>query len=79
MMCGRPVLVDLSKDCRLVIDCLRFPTEEASWQARNFPGKGQFRSRHHTHCQSKIIRGGEAACAGAEITRYEFISDLRGP
>ena len=49
MMCGRSVLVDLSKDCRPVIDCLRFPAEETSWQASNFPGEGQFRSRHHTH------------------------------
>jgi len=33
-MCGRLVLVDLSKDCRPVVDRLRLPPEQASRQAR---------------------------------------------
>src|SRR4029077_13567618 len=52
VMCGRLVLVDLSKDCRLVVDCPRVPPEQTSRQARNFPGEGQLRSRHHTHRES---------------------------
>jgi hypothetical protein len=48
VMCGQLVLVDLSKDCRLVVDCLRLPPDSASRQARNFPGEGQLRSWQHT-------------------------------
>ena len=77
-MCGRLVLVDLSKDCRPV-DGLRLPPQQASRQARNFPGEGQFRSRHHTHRESEIFRGGEAARPGAEVAGHELIADLRGP
>src|SRR5262245_41240724 len=42
-------------------------------------GEGQFRSRHHTHRQSEIIGGGEAACPGAEVTGHELIADLCRP
>src|SRR6202035_719274 len=38
VMCGRLVLVDLSKDCRPV-DGPRLPPQQASRQARNFPGE----------------------------------------
>jgi len=69
-MCGRLVLVDLSKDCRPVADVLRLPSQQASRQARNFPGEGQFRSRHHTHRESEIFRGGEAARPGAEAAGH---------
>ncbi len=78
VMCGKLVLVDLSKDCGLVVDGLRLPPEQACGHAHNFPGECQFRSRHYTHRQSKIIRGGEAACPSAEVTRHELIADLRG-
>ena len=44
VMRGRLVLVDLSKDCRPVADVLRLLPQQASRQARNFPGEGQFRS-----------------------------------
>jgi hypothetical protein len=33
-MCGRLVLVDLSKDCRPVADVRRLPSQQASRQAR---------------------------------------------
>ena len=81
VMCGHFVLVDLSKDSRLVVDCvcLRFPPEQAGRQACNFTSESQLRSRHHTHRQFRIVRGGEAACPGAEITRHKLIADLRGP
>jgi SAM-dependent methyltransferase len=78
VMCGHCVLVQLPEDCRLVVDCLRLPAEQAGRQARHFAGEGQFRSRHYAHRQSKIIRGGEAACPGAEVTRHELIAHLRG-
>jgi Bacterial AMP nucleoside phosphorylase N-terminus len=78
VMCGRLVLVDLSKDCRPV-DGLRLPPQQASRQARHFPGEGQFRSRHHTDRESEIFRGGEAARPGAEVAGHELIADLRGP
>ena len=42
-------------------------------------GEGQFRSRHHTHRESEIFRGGEAARPGAEVAGHELIADLRGP
>jgi hypothetical protein len=38
VMRGKLVLVDLSKDCRPVVDCLRLPPEQTSRQARNFAG-----------------------------------------
>ena len=79
VMCGRLLLVDLSKDCRPVADGLRLPPQQASRQARNFPGEGQFRSRRHTHREFEIFCGGEAARPGAEVTRHELVADLRGP
>jgi hypothetical protein len=78
VMSGQPLLIDLSKDGRLVVNPPRLPPEETSQQARNFSGEGKFRSRHHTHCQSGIIRGGEGACPSAKVARYELIADLRG-
>ena len=78
VMCGQLVLVDLSKDCRLVVDCLRLPPEWASRQAGNLPGEGQFCSRHHAHRQAKIIRGGKAACSGAEVSGHELVADFAG-
>src|SRR6266566_8324034 len=77
-MRGRLVLVDLSKDRRLVVDCLCLPPEHAGLHARNIASEGQLRSRQHTHRQSGIIRRGEATCSGAEVTRHEPIGDLRG-
>ena len=79
VMCGRLVLVDLSKNCRPVADVLRLPSQQASRQARNFPGEGQFRSRHHTNRHAGIFRGGEAARPGAEISRHQLIADFRRP
>ena len=60
MMRGRLVLVDLSKDGRLVVDRLRPPPEQTGRQARNLASEGQFRTRHYTHRQSGIIRSGKA-------------------
>jgi hypothetical protein len=65
VVCRCGLLVDLSKDRRPGVDCPFFPTEQASRGARNWFGKSQFRSRHYTNCNSKMIRGGEAACASA--------------
>ena len=73
------VLVDLSKNGRLVVDRLHLPPEQASRQASNLASEGQLRTRHYTHGQSGIIRGSEAACPGAEVTGHELIADLRGP
>ena len=69
VMCGCRFLVDLPKDCRPVVGCLRIPPEKAIRQDGNFAGEGQFRSRHQTHRQFGIIGGGEAACPGAEVLR----------
>ena len=32
-----------------------------------------------TASQAGIVRGGEAACPSAEVTRHELVADLRGP
>jgi len=74
---GRLVVVDLSKDGRLVVDRLRPPPEQTGRHARNLASEGQFRTRHYTHRQSGIIRSGKAACSGAEVTCREPIADLR--
>jgi hypothetical protein len=40
VMGGRRLLVDFSKDRRLVVDRLCLPTEQTNRQARYFPGEG---------------------------------------
>src|SRR5271166_293150 len=78
-MRGRLVLVDLSKDGHLVVDCFRLPAQEADRQASYIASEGQLRSWQHAYCQAGIVRGGEAACPSAEVTRHELVADLRGP
>ena len=57
---GRLVVVDLSKDGRLVVDRLRPPPEQTSRQARDLASEGQPRTRHYAHRPSGIMRGGKA-------------------
>jgi hypothetical protein len=61
-----------------VVDRLRLPPEQTSRQAYDFPGEGQFRSRHDTHRQSKIIRGGETACPGAKSRVTSLLPTFAG-
>ena len=79
MVCPHLVFVDLSKDCRPVVGRLFIPPEQATWQARNVLGEGQFRSGRHADRQFKFVGGGEPACPGAEVTCHELVANLRRP
>ena len=78
MMCGRFVPVDLSEDCRLVVERFRLPPEQAVREDGDLSGKCQFRTRHQTNCHIGIIERSEAAGPGAEVTRHQLVADLCG-
>ena len=54
------------------------PSRLVGWHATS-PAKASSVPGITTHRQSAIIRGGEAACPGAEVTGHELIADLRRP
>src|SRR5262249_12332440 len=72
VMHPRLVLVDLTKDRRLVGHPARTQAEESGCGACNIPGKRKFRSRKNAHCHGGIFLGGNSTCAGTKIARGEL-------
>lgn len=78
-MCGRLVFVNLSEDCRLVIERFCPPPEQAVREDGYLSGKCQLRSWHKANGYVRVIERSKAARAGAEVARHQLIADLGGP
>jgi hypothetical protein len=56
MMRMRVVLVDLAKDSRRVIDCIRLQAKQPARPTPYLLGKGELRSRKYTNCRVGAFR-----------------------
>src|SRR4029079_6543917 len=76
--CCRFCLVSLSEDCRFVVELFCLPPEETPRENGYLSGKCQFGPRRQTYCQLAIAERTKPACTGAEVTRYQLLSDHCG-
>jgi hypothetical protein len=69
MMNRSITLIDLTKDCHLVLDQFPAPKQQASSLALNVLGKGQLSTRPKTDRYAFVLGRCEAAGAGAKVVR----------
>src|SRR6516225_3172862 len=71
------VLVDLTKDRRLMLDRTIVPRPQSRWLALNLMSKSKLSSRQNAHRDAQVVRCCESSCACAKVTRRQLVANLR--
>src|SRR5579884_92040 len=78
-MCGHPVLIDLAKDRRVVLNRALAPREQTGRHAGHLAIERQLGAGQHADRQTGVLRRRKAACSGPEVTGDQLIADFCGP
>src|SRR6516162_7101447 len=71
------VLVDLTKDRRLMLDRTIVPRPQSRWLALNLLSKSKLSSRQNAHRDAQVVRCCESSCACAKVARRQLVANLR--
>ena len=77
VMSSNFVLVDLTKDRRLMLDRTIVPRPQSRWLALNLMSKSKLSSRQNAHRDAQVVRCCESSCACAKVACRQLVANLR--